>query len=98
MKNYRQKDVSRSPEREPRLRTRRCRNLFNVMEATMARDPDASELGLLKDYFAALADHDPAQEGQPVEAIFDQQIRRRFGDWIARSVRNSNNRKAKTVT
>lgn len=69
-----------------------------VMEATMARDPDASEWGMLKDYFVALADHDPAQEGQPVEAIFDQQIRRRFGDWIARSVRNSNNRKAKTVT
>jgi hypothetical protein len=69
-----------------------------VMEATMARDPDASEWGMLKGYFAALADHDPAQERQPVEAIFDEQIRRRFGDWISRSARNSNNRKAKTVT
>jgi hypothetical protein len=59
------------------------------MEATMALDPDASEWGMLKDYFAALAEHDPAQEGQPVEALFDQQIRRRFGDWIARSARNS---------
>jgi len=68
------------------------------MEATMSRDPDASEWRMLKDYFAALADHDPAQERQPVEAIFDEQIRRRFGDWIARSARNSNNRKAKTVT
>jgi len=55
----------------------------------MALDPDASEWGMLKDYFAALAEHDPAQEGQPVEALFDQQIRRRFGDWIARSARNS---------
>jgi hypothetical protein len=60
-----------------------------VMEATMARDPDASEWGTLKGFFAALADHDPAQEGQPVEALFDDQIRRRFGDWIARSARNS---------
>jgi hypothetical protein len=59
------------------------------MEAIMARDPDASEWGMLKDYFAALADHDPAQEGQPVDALFDQQIRRRFGDWISRSARNS---------
>ena len=58
----------------------------------MPPDPDASEWSRLKDYFAALADHDPAQEGQPVEAIFDQQIRRRFGDWISRSARNSNNR------
>jgi hypothetical protein len=51
----------------------------------MARDPDASEWGMLKGYFAALADHDPAQERQPVEAVFDEQICRRFGDWIARS-------------
>lgn len=55
----------------------------------MALDPDASEWGKLKDYFAALAEHDPAQEGQPVDALFDQQIRGRFGDWIARSARNS---------
>ena len=65
------------------------RNALMVMEATMSRDPDASEWRMLKDYFAALADHDPAQEGQPVDALFNQQIRRRFGDWISRSARNS---------
>jgi hypothetical protein len=55
----------------------------------MATDPDASEWELLQGYFAALSDHDPTQERQPIEAIFDDQIRRRFGDWIARSVRKS---------
>lgn len=60
-----------------------------VVEATMATDPDASEWRLLQDYFAALSDHDPAQEQQPVEAIFDASIRRRFGDWIARGARKS---------
>jgi hypothetical protein len=53
----------------------------------MATDPDASEWRLLQDYFAALSD--PAQERQPLEAIFDASIRRRFGDWIARGARKS---------
>ena len=70
--------------------TRSGRNTFNVMEATMACDPDASEWATLKGYFAVLADHDPAQECQPIEAIFDDQIRRRFGEWIARTARVMN--------
>jgi hypothetical protein len=67
---------------------------FMSMEATMAVDPDASEWKLLQDYFAALSDHDPAQEQQPLDAIFDASVRRRFGDWIARSAAKSRSRKA----
>lgn len=63
----------------------------------MTTDPDASEWALLQDYFAALSNHDPAQKGQPLEAIFDVTTRRRFGDWIARSARNSNYQKAKRL-
>jgi hypothetical protein len=65
------------------------RDSLTVVEETMATDPDASEWRLLQDYFAALSDHDPAQERQPVEAIFDAAIRRRFGDCIARSAQSS---------
>jgi hypothetical protein len=61
----------------------------------MPTDPDASEWALLQDYFAALSDHDPTQERQPLDAIFDAATRRRFGDWIARSVVNAKQNRAR---
>jgi hypothetical protein len=73
------------------------RNRLMAMEAIMARDPDANEWGMLKGYFAALADYEPAQRPNRLRPYLMSKFVGALGDWIARSARNSNNRKAKTL-
>jgi hypothetical protein len=52
----------------------------------MATDPKASEWELLQGYFAALSDHDPAQESvlKPAERelLLDLLVRLIEGNWI----------------
>jgi hypothetical protein len=47
----------------------------------MPGDPKTNEWNLLKDQFDALVYGESAREDS-VEKLFDDQIRRRFGEWI----------------
>ncbi|MGA9526334.1 MAG: hypothetical protein WBV82_33080 [Myxococcaceae bacterium] len=50
----------------------------------MPGDPKTNEWNLLKDQFDALVYGESAREDS-VEKLFDDQIRRRFGEWITRA-------------
>jgi hypothetical protein len=50
----------------------------------MLGDPKTSEWNLLKDQFDAL-EHDASAHEDSVEQFLDDQIRRRFGEWISRA-------------
>lgn len=50
----------------------------------MPGDPKSNEWNLLKDQFDALV-HDESVREDSIETFFDDQIRRRFGDWITRA-------------
>jgi hypothetical protein len=50
----------------------------------MPGDPKTNEWNLLKDQFDALVCGESAREDS-VEKLFDDQIRRRFGEWITRA-------------
>ena len=50
----------------------------------MLGDPKTNEWNLLKDQFDALA-HDEGERGDSIEKFLDDQIRRRFGEWISRA-------------
>lgn len=50
----------------------------------MPGDPKTNEWNLLKDQFDALVYGESAREDS-VEKLFDDQIRRRFGEWITRT-------------
>ena len=51
----------------------------------MLGHPNRNEWSLLKDQFDALVDDEGVRENS-IETILDEQIRRRFGDWIARAL------------
>ena len=53
----------------------------------MLGDPKTNEWNLLKDQFDALVYGESAHEDS-VEKLFDDQIRRRFGEWISRVMDN----------
>ena len=57
----------------------------------MFGDPKTSEWDLVKDQFDALV-HDESVHEDSMEKFLDDQIRRRFGDWISRAAE----RKTKT--
>jgi hypothetical protein len=50
----------------------------------MAGHPRSNEWSRLKDQFAAIA-HDESVREDSIEKFFDDQIRRRFGDWISQA-------------
>jgi hypothetical protein len=50
----------------------------------MPADPKTHEWNLLKDQFNALV-HDETVHEDSIEKFLDDQIRRRFGEWIARA-------------
>ena len=50
----------------------------------MTGDPKTNEWNLLKDQFDALV-HDESVREDSIEKFLDDQIRRRFGDWITRA-------------
>jgi hypothetical protein len=47
-------------------------------------DLKANEWNLLKDQFSALVSDESMRDGS-IEKFFDDQIRRRFGEWIIRA-------------
>lgn len=49
----------------------------------MLGDPKTNEWNLLKDQFDALV-HNETEHEDSFEKFLDDQIRRRFGEWIAR--------------
>lgn len=51
----------------------------------MPGHPHKNEWSLLKDRFDALV-HDEGVREDSIEMILDDQIRRRFGEWIAQAV------------
>ena len=50
----------------------------------MIGDPKTNEWNLLKDRFDALVHNETGHE-DTIEKVLDDQIRRRFGEWIARA-------------
>jgi hypothetical protein len=50
----------------------------------MLGDPKTNEWNLLKDQFDALV-HDKSVHKDSIEKFLDDQIRRRFGEWISRA-------------
>ena len=50
----------------------------------MLGDPKPNEWNLLKDKFGALV-HDESVHEDSIEKLLDDQIRRRFGEWISRA-------------
>ena len=50
----------------------------------MLGDPKTNEWNLLKDQFDVLV-HGEHMRGDSIEMLFDDQIRRRFGEWITRA-------------
>ena len=50
----------------------------------MLDDPKTNEWNLLKDQFDALV-HDESVHEDSIEKFLDDQIRRRFGEWISRA-------------
>lgn len=50
----------------------------------MLGDPKPNEWNLLKDQFDALV-HDESVHEDSIEKFLDDQIRRRFGEWISRA-------------
>jgi hypothetical protein len=59
-------------------------------EAGMLGDPNTNECNLLKDQFELLV-HGERVRGDSMEMLFDDQIRRRFGEWITRAVGGKQN-------
>jgi hypothetical protein len=57
----------------------------------MPGDPKINEWNLLKDQFDVLMHGESVREDS-IEKLFDDQIRRRFGEWITRAA----NRKTRT--
>ena len=55
----------------------------------MPGDPKSKEWNLLKDHFDALV-HDESVREDSIETFFDDQIRRRFGEWITRARERKN--------
>ena len=55
----------------------------------MTGDPKTNEWNLLKDQFDALV-HDESVREDSIETFFDDQIRRRFGEWITRARERKN--------
>ena len=55
----------------------------------MPGDPKSKEWNLLKDQFDALV-HDESVREDSIETFFDDQIRRRFGQWITRARERKN--------
>jgi hypothetical protein len=55
----------------------------------MLGDPKTNEWNLLKDQFDALVHNEPEHEDS-FEKFLDDQIRRRFGEWIARATELKN--------
>jgi hypothetical protein len=55
----------------------------------MPGDPKSNEWNLLKDQFDALV-HDESVREDSIETFFDDQIRRRFGQWITRARERKN--------
>ena len=53
-------------------------------EDCMLGEPKANEWNLLKDQFDALV-HSETEHEDNIEEFLDDQIRRRFGEWIARA-------------
>ena len=51
----------------------------------MSGDPKTNEWNLLKDQFDALM-HNEIKREDSFEKFLDDQIRRRFGEWISRAV------------
>jgi len=54
----------------------------------MLSEPKTNEWNLLKDRFDALVHNETLHEDN-LEKFLDDQIRRRFGEWIARAVERS---------
>ena len=50
----------------------------------MFGDPKTNEWNLVKDQFDALV-HDESVHEDSIEKFLDDQIRRRFGEWISRA-------------
>jgi len=55
----------------------------------MIGDPKTNEWSLLKDQFDALV-HNETEHEDSIEKFLDDQIRRRFGEWIARATERGN--------
>jgi hypothetical protein len=55
----------------------------------MLGEPKTNEWNLLKDQFDALVHNETVQEDN-IEKFLDDQIRRRFGEWIARATEREN--------
>ena len=58
--------------------------MLGDMEACMLGDPKTNEWNLLKNQFDALV-HNETEHEDSFEKFLDDQIRRRFGEWIARA-------------
>jgi hypothetical protein len=56
----------------------------------MLGHPDRDEWRLLKNQFDAL-EHDEGVREDSIETILDDEIRRRFGEWIARVASKAEN-------
>ena len=56
----------------------------------MLGDPKTNEWNLLKDQFDALVHDESVHEGG-IEKFLDDQIRRRFGEWISRAAERNKN-------
>ena len=55
----------------------------------MFGEPKTNEWNLLKDQFDALV-HSETEHEDSIEKFLDDQIRRRFGKWIARATERKN--------
>ena len=56
----------------------------------MFGDPKTNEWNLVKDQFDALV-HDESVQEDSIEKFLDDQIRRRFGEWISRAAERNKN-------
>ena len=55
----------------------------------MFGEPKTNEWNLLKDQFDALV-HNETEHEDSIEKFLDDQIRRRFGEWIVRATERKN--------